>query len=997
MSAQTSAPWHQQSFIKFLNHDLPNLLRNRIPLSDYSAKTDDQYSSTIEVTLTAGKLQLREVYPKLPYPDLDGCFLLDQRRYVVVPIANEDDLTVAEIRCVGELLLDFIDSRLEDAPQDQHWDAALLKRWLPLNAWIEEFMQTLAQPLDETNPLTARVHPRRLLIPSSRRLIGPGHLGRVCPFETPQGGNLGQALTVADGAEIRDGRVQIVKNDAASMLGITALMTPFIECNAPRRQLIACNVMRQWQVPRIAEPALVQTGMEFDDPHFWCGVNLLTAFVAGGSDSFKDGIILSQSAAQRFQFETDLSVGDKISNRHGQKGIVSCVLPDNQMPRLGDGTVVDLIVTFIDCHRRKNLGQLREAVMGRLAKARGEFVTVSPFQAPDETQMRKLLREEGLPETGMENLIDSRTDKPYPRPSTVGWVYWGRTVHEARKKLTATTNPMDNGTAQLQGVLEHAALIESKALENINEYVNIRACENPDAPKLAVTLATESLKSVNTPAPRFVVLKRRLAALGIEIEVSNQALRFRLREPSGETRNLFTSVPHPWGLGQIDVVGKVADIDAWDLVVHADDQMRKYSANTTPERIQSRLKRRLEEMIEIYFNKVIHPGLLRFASRSYFTGRAMIAPANASIGLEQVGLPEEIAWTLFGSLCEKELGSPVAVKDRTPDAEVVLDKVMSDSWVLLNHAPSLQATNIIALRPVRQAEPVLRIHPLTAPLFDADFDGDQMVITLPITEAAQVEARIRLSLTGHLSRDPALLSQLCPTGEAIWGLSELSRTAMGYEKLTELLGIQIDKPDGYVTRSTLTKALKEVLVKNGIPTLITKLELLTNLGFESAMCSGASISPFAGAEIKLPSRDSGPMPADDAQRTAELTAILTEQTEFDEPDLGPQLLAVRCGAAGDWSDLRQLVTVAPEGYSSLEMRENASLTRERMRSSLLSVEELAERRRRIALPETYGVIARALRSDIPGIVFARAAAAEEQDPLTDSRCRLFVGFHQENK
>ena len=94
------------------------------------------------------------------------------------------------------------------------------------------------------------------------------------------------------------------------------------------------------------EPALVQTGNEPDNPYFWAGHNMLTAFITWDAHCFEDGIAISESAAQRMACPEPLEPGDKISNRHGTKGVVSQVLPDEQMPKMEDGTPVELIFTI---------------------------------------------------------------------------------------------------------------------------------------------------------------------------------------------------------------------------------------------------------------------------------------------------------------------------------------------------------------------------------------------------------------------------------------------------------------------------------------------------------------------------------------------------------------------------------------------------------------------------------------------------------------------------
>ena len=102
--------------------------------------------------------------------------------------------------------------------------------------------------------------------------------------------------------------------------------------------------------------------------------------------------MISESCAARLNFPYAVEPGDKISNRHGTKGVISRILPDDEMPHLADGTPVELVFSFGALHGRMNFGQIREAVMGRIAQTEGEIAIVPPFQAPNADQLRERLR-----------------------------------------------------------------------------------------------------------------------------------------------------------------------------------------------------------------------------------------------------------------------------------------------------------------------------------------------------------------------------------------------------------------------------------------------------------------------------------------------------------------------------------------------------------------------------------------------------------------------------
>src|SRR5260370_4383829 len=173
---------------------------------------------------------------------------------------------------------------------------------------------------------------------------------------------------------------------------------------------------------------------------------------------------VGESGARRFSSTHPAEPGDKLSNRHGVKGVVSRILPDDEIPHLADGTPVELIFNFISQHARAYFGQVREAVLSRIAHAEGRPMLIPPFHAPAEQEIRLRLAQAGLPEDGMEQLLDGRNGNPLAGPSTVGWVYWGKLIHQAREKLQVAT---ENGRGQRLNNYDYSALPDAVASVNI--------------------------------------------------------------------------------------------------------------------------------------------------------------------------------------------------------------------------------------------------------------------------------------------------------------------------------------------------------------------------------------------------------------------------------------------------------------------------------------------------------------------------------------------------
>ena len=184
-----------------------------------------------------------------------------------------------------------------------------------------------------------------------------------------------------------------------------------------------------------------------------------------GADTFADSIVISASCAQRLNYPYPAEPGDKLANRQGTKGMVSRVLPDDEMPHLPDGTPVELVYNFLGMHVRMNYGQVREALWGRIARAEGKPAVVPPFAVPGAAALRAGLKQAGLPVSGMETLTLGKDGPSLARPSLVGWVYWNRLAHLARAKVKISA---EKGM-QMLGAMECQALRDVGAHENLRD------------------------------------------------------------------------------------------------------------------------------------------------------------------------------------------------------------------------------------------------------------------------------------------------------------------------------------------------------------------------------------------------------------------------------------------------------------------------------------------------------------------------------------------------
>ncbi len=147
-----------------------------------------------------------------------------------------------------------------------------------------------------------------------------------------------------------------------------------------------------------------------------------------------------------------ISVGDKMAGRHGNKGVISKILPREDMPFLADGTPIQIMLNPLGVPSRMNVGQILETHLG-WAGAKLGFQSITPvFDGATEADIRKRLAEAGLPESGKSQLFDGRTGEPFEQLSTVGYIYMLKLHHLVDDKVHArSTGPYSLITQQPLG------------------------------------------------------------------------------------------------------------------------------------------------------------------------------------------------------------------------------------------------------------------------------------------------------------------------------------------------------------------------------------------------------------------------------------------------------------------------------------------------------------------------------------------------------------------
>ncbi len=229
-----------------------------------------------------------------------------------------------------------------------------------------------------------------------------------------------------------------------------------------------------------------------------------------------------------------IGAGDKMAGRHGNKGVISRVLPIEDMPFLPDGTPVDIILNPLGVPHRMNIGQIMETHLGWAADALGIKIATPVFDGATEEDIEDYLRRANLPDTGKIQLFDGRTGEPFDHPITVGYTYMLKLAHLVEDKVHArSTGPYSlitqqplGGKAQFGGQrfgeMEVWALEAYGAANILQEILTVKSDDVVGRVKTYEAIVKgENIMEPGVPES-FKVLVKELQSLGINVEVLNE-------------------------------------------------------------------------------------------------------------------------------------------------------------------------------------------------------------------------------------------------------------------------------------------------------------------------------------------------------------------------------------------------------------------------------------------------------------------------------------------
>lgn len=227
----------------------------------------------------------------------------------------------------------------------------------------------------------------------------------------------------------------------------------------------------------------------------------------------------------------NISVGDKLAGRHGNKGVISRILPIEEMPYMADGTPIDIILTPLGVPSRMNLGQILEMHLGYAAHTLNYQAIVPPFSSATVPEIQEELVKAGLPESGRITLYDGRTGDAFDQDIAIGYMYMLKLHHMVEDKLhmrsigpysLITQQPLGGkaqGGGQRFGEMEVWALEGHGAAHTLREMLTIKS---DDIMGRSATFDSiikgEPIKDPNIPAS-FKVLLNYLRGLALNVEL----------------------------------------------------------------------------------------------------------------------------------------------------------------------------------------------------------------------------------------------------------------------------------------------------------------------------------------------------------------------------------------------------------------------------------------------------------------------------------------------
>ncbi len=268
-------------------------------------------------------------------------------------------------------------------------------------------------------------------------------------------------------------------------------------------------------------------------PHGESGIIVdVKTFTRENKDELSPGV--SKMVRVYIAQKRKISVGDKMAGRHGNKGVISRILPEEDMPFLPDGTPVEIVLNPLGVPSRMNVGQVLEVHLGMAARKLGWHIATPVFDGAKESDLDNALAQAGMRPDGKTILYDGRTGEPFDNPVTVGIMYYLKLVHLVDDKIHArSTGPYSlvtqqplGGKAQFGGQrfgeMEVWALYAYGAAHTLQEILTIKSDDVVGRVKAYEAI----IRGENIPEPgipeSFKVLLEELRSLALDVKILTQ-------------------------------------------------------------------------------------------------------------------------------------------------------------------------------------------------------------------------------------------------------------------------------------------------------------------------------------------------------------------------------------------------------------------------------------------------------------------------------------------
>ena len=409
------------------------------------------------------------------------------------------------------------DQALADGPSTSQGEIALgrniLIGFMPWEGYNYEDAMLISEKMVKEDVFTS-IHIEELECEARDTKLGPEEITRDIPNVGPEGlKDLDNEGIIRVGAEVHSGDILVGK---VTPKGET-------ELTAEERLLRAI----------FGEKAREVRDTSLRVPHGEGGIVVdVKIFTRENKDELPAGVneLVRVYIAQKRK----ISVGDKMAGRHGNKGVISRILPEEDMPFMPDGTPLEIVLNPLGVPSRMNIGQVLETHLGLAAKALGFEVATSVFDGATEEEIQELLVKAGYPADGKIQLRDGRSGEPFENPVTVGYMYILKLHHLVDEKIHArSTGPYSlvtqqplGGKAQFGGQrfgeMEVWALEAYGAAHTLQEILTVKSDDVVGRVKTYEAI----IKGENTPEPgipeSFKVLIKELQSLALDIKVLNE-------------------------------------------------------------------------------------------------------------------------------------------------------------------------------------------------------------------------------------------------------------------------------------------------------------------------------------------------------------------------------------------------------------------------------------------------------------------------------------------